>query len=312
MSIIALRALVAFRGKGREKSRERGDIPVTSDGFDGSSFVTRFPFSFYVAPLIESMRKTTEYLEEQTLVSQFHTMGLEYGLGQPLSPTLIEAYLHDFTCMKTRPLLGVDRSMQATVLRNMLEMMVPSSHSRDAMALTEEDIGPVVEAEVGFSVPSGPTEKESLAGAVTDGSGGVNTLAALHHRFWRLERIADLYFELMNVFPDSVAKISQYVEEQRAAGGHMSELTHAGLVDLLLHIMEPWSDAWQQVKLAEPSQVSAFYTKWLYQVDYSRAHLNSLLDLISDEAIGTIIRMRLDRLGKSPQHLLCCPELTFL
>ena len=128
----------------------------------------------------------------------------------------------------------------------------------------------------------------------------ITTLAVIHHRFWRLERIADLYFELMNVFPDMLDEIRRFIAIQRDCGQPISSSTHATLLDLLLGSLEPWSPVWasHRGQAVHTSAIGLFYGKWVHQVEYSRAHVLSLMDLIEDAAAVTLLRLRLERLGE--------------
>ena len=104
----------------------------------------------------------------------------------------------------------------------------------------------------------------------------------------------------MNVFPDMLDEIRRFIAIQRDGGQPISSSTHATLLDLLLSSLEPWSPVWagHRGQAVHTSAIGLFYDKWVHQVEYSRAHVLSLMDLIEDAAAVTLLRLRLERLGE--------------
>jgi hypothetical protein len=103
--------------------------------------------------------------------------------------------------MKCRPVNSLTRDEQANVLFTLLEMVVPAGAGAHLQPS-----------------PSSPSHGEAKDVDATDEKQQVDTLAAIHHRFWRLERIADLYFELMEAFPECSSQIVAFLETAKAQG----------------------------------------------------------------------------------------------
>lgn len=191
------------------------------------------------------------------------------GLLESLNPDLVIRYVHDLVSMKCRPVKGLSRADQALCLYGLLEMMCPG----------------------------GKSDPESK---IVDATRQITHIAVIHHRFWYLERIADLYFELMNVLePEHILEMTRYLESQRAMNAIVSPELHKGLLDLLLLTLEPNSEFWQSIAAEKFSAVYLVrYDKWISVINVARTHVESLVDLIDDLTLTAEIKIRWERLGE--------------
>ena len=109
---------------GKVQSADRGSrlIEVRADGVKGRPFQSQFPFSFFLARLLESFRGVCETAPDpvEALEQQFGLLNLEQGLDGELSSDLMDRYVHDFTCMYTYACNGVERADQARILGSLL------------------------------------------------------------------------------------------------------------------------------------------------------------------------------------------------
>ena len=85
-------------------------IEMRADGFDNSPFQSKFPFSFYISAVVDSMRKVTELTDEEHLMRQFETAGIVMGITEDLTDSRLNAYIYDFMSMRCKSLLNISRS----------------------------------------------------------------------------------------------------------------------------------------------------------------------------------------------------------
>ena len=89
----------------------------------GYPFVCRFPFSFFVARSLESLRMTAENTPGDTikaLQQQFRLLSFSHGLDEALSEDLLKRYVFDFTCMYTPHSSALDQTAQADLVWKIL------------------------------------------------------------------------------------------------------------------------------------------------------------------------------------------------
>jgi hypothetical protein len=259
--------------------RVNKDTIVKTDGFDSCPFDARFPFSFYLCPLIDSMRKIAEHAPEYQLRGQFSTLGLELNLDKPLDTKLIQNYLYDIVCMKCRPLTNVSRVDQTRLVNFLLEMacdQVGATRTGAIPASVEADAMVVEENSTSASSSSAFDERELCY------------LTSIHHRWWRIERIVDLYCELLNVLPTAVAPILQCVVSQHNQHAVVDAALHKRVLDVCLATLEPWEGVYWK---------NSSVDSWLLTLDSARPHINSLVDLMaSADALSSAVRRRWLRL----------------
>ena len=86
-------------------------VRVGSNGTEGHKFQSRFPFSFYLFSLLESLQSSTmagganandAARLEQRALQQFHLLKIECRLCDPLSSYFLRMYILDFTHMQLR------------------------------------------------------------------------------------------------------------------------------------------------------------------------------------------------------------------
>ena len=328
------------------RSRATKDTLVKSDGFANNPFSSKFPFSFYLCPLLDSMRNSTQHAAEHQLRGQFSTMGMELGLADDIDAVYIGHYVHDLVCIKCRPVVGLTRESQSQLVIQILEMM-GAGHSALPDAVSNE------EHSIAATTASSPVrgEEHSTAGMVVETSEDHNTaaaaaistvleqvrplysqqanprlscLASVHHRFWKIERIIDLYFELMNNFAPVLPRVLAFFQEKRSelddgstsspASGpaivssvSIDGTVHKQLLDIFLESLEPWTGlSWDWSSSLSSSGGSSSMTAgsshngfdaWLLQVDSAHSHVHSLVDLIEDHTLRTQIKLRWSRIG---------------
>ncbi len=228
-------------------SSKKKEIVVKVDGFENSDFQSRFPFSFYLCALIDSMRKNSEFSDEHQLRGQLDTVGFEQGLSSALSIDRIDAYLFDLVCMKCRP-CSLSRVEQARFVMILLDMV-----SFPESSLSAED-----------------SNSSFLR---------IDTLAVVHHRFWKIERVADLYFELLTGFPQCAATIQLYLNDQHLLRRPLVAAVHANILSIVLRFLEPEGELWDEFESKGVNLDSQkLFDTWLFQLNSTRAHVNSLAD----------------------------------
>jgi hypothetical protein len=198
-------------------------VEVPNDGASGEHFRALFPFSFFISKHMETMRQLTESADESALQQQFSMLGLGHGLDGDLSnwngrgDKLLRRYMHDFVCMQCLEVSGMDRQGQAEFAWNALSKPLPVRSTDRASEATTA------------------AEDEAAAGIFE-----ITSLAAIHYRFWRVERTLQLYFALMDAFPTCHATVIQVVEES----ARMDSRCSAKVLQCVLDAIDPASQAW--------------------------------------------------------------------
>lgn len=94
-------------------------VEVHSDGSAGHAFVARFPFSSYICNILQSMRSSVESFGggmEELLQQQFSLLRFDHGLTGVLSPSLLQRYVYDFTCMVAPHINMMEKETQSKMI----------------------------------------------------------------------------------------------------------------------------------------------------------------------------------------------------
>jgi hypothetical protein len=249
-----------------------GDIEVSLDGKNASAFESQYPFSFYLAQVLESLRGVTEGFGEESLLSQFEMLNLSVNIGSRSTPEhLVQKYCHDFCCMHLHPVRGMSRQKQSELLWRLL---VIAGEEKERL---EED------------------EHEEVAGKEDEGKdadttvGSISSLASIHYRFWDIQRPIELYFSLLSSIPSSQVPVASFILQE--LDEVLTETAHLRVLDEILTALEP-----ENQKLESTNDFSA----WVSIVDNSKTSVTSLLDLCS-----------VDLLNKSPETCQLLKDVTF-
>lgn len=243
-------------------------VLVRGDGLNGEVFKSRFPFSFCIVSIVDSMRKMCEILDESQLVLQFSTTGLRMNVVDRLPCHMLSGYIYDFMCMRCNPVEGVSREEQAELFEKILSIY------NFPLAGQEENISVV-------GVDESET-KESLHAELSSGP-GLYYIAQVHWRYWRLERFLSLCFELIDINPAAKARVFEFILNLK----ELSEAGYFGFLKLVVKLLRPEHQAWD---IAESTNVLPVYMTWVKMVQESKKVFLSMLDLVSfGEEISTAI-----------------------
>lgn len=105
----------------------------------------------------------------------------------------------------------------------------------------------------------------------------ITSLTEIHYRYWLLERIIDIYFELINSYPNCLNNITNYILND------MKEVSSDSHYHILVHIftiLEPWGSHWtdHDMNIKE-------YHSWIITINNISIHVESLFDLITDKEL---------------------------
>jgi hypothetical protein len=118
-----------------ENSSSSAALAVSSDGYGGSAYASRSPFSFYIVRVLDSVARhasSAAVLEQQFTALVPHSAPLLQQLlllytGHPDKVTrLLQSYLHDLVCMKLPPVAWMSREEQTAVVWQLLPTLSSS------------------------------------------------------------------------------------------------------------------------------------------------------------------------------------------
>ena len=111
------------------KAAQSKVVEVPEDGKAGQRFIARFPFSFYLNRLLESMRTGVEGYPmhdwSMFLQQQFEILQVPGGVDQAMTEELLRAYCHDVICLNMSATANVDRTTAAALVWHVLTLAAP-------------------------------------------------------------------------------------------------------------------------------------------------------------------------------------------
>jgi hypothetical protein len=140
----AVPALTAMNSSSNSRSGSESDsssaaLIVTHDGYGGSTYASRFPFSFYIARVLDSVVRhssSAAALELQFTALVPHSapllqrLLLLYTHSPDKVTRLLQSYLHDLVCMKLPPVALLSREEQTAVVWQLLLTLSTSMHQQ--------------------------------------------------------------------------------------------------------------------------------------------------------------------------------------
>jgi hypothetical protein len=226
-------------------------VEVKSDALsDSPIYSVRYPFSFFLIPLIDTMRKSTEDKGEGFLQRQLSSMCFELGIFDSTEKEVMLAYVHDFTCMRFRELSFVTRVQQAVILLHLLSYIDCTS---------------------GLSDYHGDDLEEQ--NATSEGSTNITLLSQVHWRFWTSERILELYFDVVH---SNVIPVENCVRYLLGIASPINSHTHFGLLQLILDSLNPFQYS---------GNCHQVYKQWYSLMHSVRGTYLALTDLLEDESL---------------------------
>jgi len=273
-------------------------IELKSDACGGNdTFVSQFPFSFYLLPLLETLRNDAmagaEGNGEAQLQGQIRTLCLEHMSHLTETPTeseekestddlteesglsmsvSIAKFIYDLTCMRCKPVTGLSREKQARVVQKLLSCVnIPSSKST------------------------------------------LTLLSQVLYRFWCMERPLAIYFDLLDTLacntkaevvlssPISVhlddciqyllnVSIEQVEDEQQEG---LPEKVHQGLLNLLIQRLMPCAEtATIAANVLAKSGSSDSFKPWTLLLSSLHSPYFALLDLIGNREVKESLMVR--------------------
>ena len=187
-----------------------------------------FPFSFYTFRLLQDLKTATSVVgSEEELQSSFALLQRGERLHGTLSraavscgddpvdgggingdETFLRQYVHDFTCMMLPSVRGVSRLDEAAYLLALLDVAGRGPYSQEDASCFES----------GYVASWAP----------------VQSLAAVHHRFWREEHAVRLHFKLLDAAGPRAFKLAMNEVVSRLQQIHRG--SSEGKLDPLLHM----------------------------------------------------------------------------
>jgi hypothetical protein len=130
----AVPALIAINSSSSSSSSSENSssaalLAVSSDGYGGTSFASHFPFSFYIARVLDSVARhssSAAALELQFTALVPHSapllqrLLLLYTHSPDKVTRLLQSYLHDLVCVKLPPVAWLSREEQTGVVWQLL------------------------------------------------------------------------------------------------------------------------------------------------------------------------------------------------
>ena len=275
-------------------------IELKSDAYDGShTFRSRFPFSFYLLPLFETLRKVvgtdSPSLNEAQLHGQIRTLCFEHmdhlidgnHVNEEClevdhlpwsTSTSISNFIHDLVCMRCKAVTGISRDKQATIVQQLMSMVC---------------------------------DEESDRAKIT-------RFSQLLRRFWILEPVLVIYFDLLDTLAcnDNAekvlrAKMNSHIEDcisyfQKSSSSDPSLISlekyesdsipqnvHKGLLEAVLHYLNPCPDT-MSLTFPNPDKSSSSYEfkPWASLLSSLHAPFFALLDFITDRRVKELLMMR--------------------
>jgi hypothetical protein len=229
-------------------------VEIKSDALsDSPIYSTRYPFSFFLVPLIDTMRKSTEDKGESFLQRQLSSMCFDLGIFDTMDKELMLAYVHDFTCMKFREISTLTREQQAEILFHLLGCVSCTNISDYRVVDTPQEI--------------------TLLG---EGSTDITLLSQVHSRFWTSERILELYFDVLQ---SNVIPIENCMSYLFGVISPINSQTHFGLLQLILDSLNPFQFS---------GNCRQVYKQWYSLMHSVRGAFLALTDLLEDESLKFI------------------------
>jgi RZ type zinc finger domain/AAA domain (dynein-related subfamily) len=161
-----------------QRAQRTREVEVKSDGAGNQPFDCRFPFSFFLIKLLESLRPAVANLrsnQADALHQQVQLLNLEHGIGGELPESLLRRYMYDFTCMLAVHTPALDKQSQSDIVWRALTVCAPDNKT--------------------------PTR-----------------LADIHARYWQIERSLPLYFELVDAVPPAKEALTKHLSQVNSMG----------------------------------------------------------------------------------------------
>lgn len=227
-------------------------VEVKSDALlDSTTFSARFPFSFFLVPMIDTMRKSAEDKGELFLQRQLESMCFDEGIFDHMENRALLDFVHDFTCMKLRDIPKLSRIKQAEIVFHFLTFVKTNSDS-DSSSLT---------------IPE--ETKDSIHQCLP----GISRISQLHWRFWKCERILELYFDILHT---GAIPLEDFLEYLLGVDSPISCHTHFGLLQLIFDRISP---------LQFSGTCQSAYKQWFALMHSIRASFLALVDLIDEDSL---------------------------
>lgn len=236
-------------------------VSVKGDGMDGCLLASQFPFSFYVASIIDSMRKVCELLDETNLIRQFATTGLGMNLTANQDTLYISEYIYDFMSMKCRTVEGLPRDKQASLFEHIL--CIYKSSALSGNPIHEKDDRDIDQYVIFANGKSGQTDSNL---------DHLEYIAQVHWRYWRLERFFALFFDMINVTPLSQGAIFDYIMGLDV----LNEEAYFGFLILAVKLLRPEQQHWR----SDDKSFVPKYSSWVRVLPLFKTILLSMLDLL--------------------------------
>ena len=244
-------------------SRTSRIIDVKGDDMEGEVLKSKFPFSFYLVPVVDSMRNVCELLDESHLVRQFATTGIGMNLTAKLDTHTLSCYAHDLMCMRCRSVSGIPRSAQAVLFEHILSIYSEESSSNEATLSNLNVSESKEEKNLDVSTPL----SENLESRI------LQYIAQIHWRYWRVERFISLYFDLLHANPSSAKEVYSFVMGCKS----LDMQSYFGILMLVLRLLKPNVQKWADIK---SNKILELYRSWLSMLPSVKRGICSILDLV--------------------------------
>lgn len=297
---------------GRKDSSSSVSIELKSDACGGNGiFDSQFPFSFYLLPLFETLRKVTngggnrDDHGEAQLRGQIRTLCLDHmshltdstlsddkdisGASTPLYSDSMYRFTYDLTCMRCKPVNGLSRVSQTRVMQRLILCVKTSSDALKtglANGKVEDDVNQNVK-------PPPPPDFENEEIIIKKSEAKISLFSEVLYNFWVIERPLALYFDLLDTLscnPDAdfVLGLSMSVLVDDCLQYLFSIPTscdlqevHRGFLTLILQHLNPCTNLSKFIACdIDKSGSSRVFKSWTMLLSSLHSPFFSLLDLM--------------------------------
>ena len=252
----AFRAAESSAALAKWSLESRGSVDVVSDG-SGGAWQAKFPFSFFVSDLVESLRTAADTgappKQQRTLLLQ------QWRLVSPLSPALLVAGGSDSG--------AAEDQLPPQLLESYVSDFV-QIHTPPVPALSTPQCTQLVKATLCLAVPPG----EQVAPP--------DTIPEVHLRFWNCEVVLRAYVHLAVAVPTCAEPLIALLSAESAP---LSAATHTRVLHCVVSALAPTCAEAQGAGGSGASGQGMVgggdgYVRWMEELLLARAPLSVLLD----------------------------------
>jgi energy-coupling factor transporter ATP-binding protein EcfA2 len=209
-------------------SSSNSRIDVLQDGYEHRHFQAKFPFSFYLNQLFNSLKSTlgkhNAESSVEALKQQFALLNFEHGLNEAFDEELLKCYIYDYSCINCYNSESYSKETQANIVWRLIQL-VTKNFTKTA-----------------------------------------NSLAAIHAAAWLVESVVDLYSLLLHNVPTIQQAVLHYLNSFQ--GAYNIPALHLAVLNLAINALHPSAQQWKnevsyknwlnQIEAVQPTLAALF------------------------------------------------------